>query len=175
MYPKRGMVLKFSQDSGDVTMEAVLTGEKGYYDCPIRIYLYGTSDPRGRASLEARLKQDRLLKATQLKQTRQENDAQRRAIGLKNSSSNAGLGRSGSSSQPEISLEELTQTSQAVQFRAGGDYVKTLAMDEDQLAQMPKAPQPDVLRAQLLPYQLQVACSVPFRNKLLFICVQLPR
>jgi SWI/SNF-related matrix-associated actin-dependent regulator of chromatin subfamily A3 len=87
----------------------------------------------------------------------------------KNGGLGVNLGRSESSSLLEVSLEELTQTSQAVRFRSDGDYVKTLAMDEDQLSQMPKASQPVVLRTQLLPYQLQVGCSTPFGKKSVFV------
>ncbi|KAL2018517.1 hypothetical protein VTK56DRAFT_802 [Thermocarpiscus australiensis] len=138
-------------DHGDIAIEAILTGEKGFYDWPVRIYIYGTSDPLGRANLEERLKNDRLLKATQLKQTRKENEQQRKAMGLKSGRGPAGF----ATGEPEASLEQLTQVSQAVNFRATGDIVQTLAMDEDQLSRMPEAKQPDVLRAKLLPYQLQ--------------------
>ncbi|KXX82067.1 putative SWI/SNF-related matrix-associated actin-dependent regulator of chromatin subfamily A member 3-like 1 [Madurella mycetomatis] len=138
-------------DPGDITIEAMLTGEKGFYECPVRIYIYGTANALGRANLEERLKKDRLVNATQLKQTRKENDQQRRAMGLKSGRGTAGL----ATGEPEISLEQLAQTSQAVNFRVGGDIVQTLAMDEDQLSRMPEADQPDTLRATLLPYQLQ--------------------
>lgn len=76
-------------------------------------------------------------------------------MGLKSGISSAGLGRIGSATKPEVSLEQLLQHSQAVQLRAGNEFVKSLAMDEDQLALMPKAAQPLSLRSQLLPYQLQ--------------------
>ncbi|KOS18387.1 S-adenosyl-L-methionine-dependent tRNA 4-demethylwyosine synthase [Escovopsis weberi] len=56
---------------------------------------------------------------------------------------------------PEISMEDILQTSKAVELRKGGDIVKTLAICEEQLAQMPLAKQPDHLNATLLPYQLQ--------------------
>lgn len=72
-------------------------------------------------------------------------------MGLKGSRSTAGL----APAAPEISLEQLAQTSQAVQFRAGDDNLKTLAMDEDTLSKLPKASQPKALKSQLLPYQLQ--------------------
>jgi SWI/SNF-related matrix-associated actin-dependent regulator of chromatin subfamily A3 len=130
----------------------VLTGEKGFYDCPIRMHIYGTGDALGRAGLEERLKRDKLVKATQLKQTRKENEQQRKAMGLKSGRSTAGFA---AAEKPEVSLEQLAQTSQAVNFRAGGDIAQTLAMDEDQLSKMPEAKQPDEVCAKLLPYQLQ--------------------
>jgi SWI/SNF-related matrix-associated actin-dependent regulator of chromatin subfamily A3 len=107
----------------------------------------------GRANLEERLKKDKLLKATQLKQTRKENELQRKAMGLKSGRGTAGFATTPGA--PEMSLEQLAQTSQAVNFRAGGDIAQTLAMDEEHLSKMPEAPQPEKVQAKLLPYQLQ--------------------
>jgi SWI/SNF-related matrix-associated actin-dependent regulator of chromatin subfamily A3 len=132
----------------------MLTGEKGAWDCPVRISLLGPVGPEARAHLEIRLKQDKLLKAGQLKQTRQENDA-RRAMGLKSGRSSAGFRAKGVVEQPEVSLHQLVQASQAVQLRPSDDIVKTLALSEDELAKMPMAPQPAQLKSTLLPYQLQ--------------------
>ncbi|KAL2129672.1 hypothetical protein VTI74DRAFT_7451 [Chaetomium olivicolor] len=139
-------------DSGAIAIEAMLTGEKGFYDCPIRLFIYGTSDAAARADLEERLKRDKLVKATQLKQTRKENEQRRKAMGLKSGRGSAGFA---SDEKEHVSLEQLAQTSQAVNFRAGGDIVQTLAMDEDQLSKMPEAKQPEKVLAKLLPYQLQ--------------------
>lgn len=72
-------------------------------------------------------------------------------MGLKGSQSNAGRGPA----EPEVSLEQLAQTSQAVQFRAGDDNLKAIAMDEDTLSRLPMASQPEELKSRLLPYQLQ--------------------
>ncbi|KAJ4300622.1 hypothetical protein N0V88_003306 [Collariella sp. IMI 366227] len=140
-------------DSGAIAVEAVLTGEKGFYDCPIRLQIFGTGDPIGRADLEERLKRDRLVKVTQLKQTRKENEQLRKAMGLKSGRGSAGF--TPAAAPEPVSLEQLAQTSQAVNFRAGGDIAQSLAMDEDQLSKMPQAQQPEQLVAKLLPYQLQ--------------------
>lgn len=122
------------------------------FDCPIRILVYGNSEPRARAMLEQQLKSDKLLKATELNQTRPKApEPPRKAMGLKGSRSTAGV----VPGAPEVSLEQLAQTSQAVQFRAGDDNLKALAMDEDTLSKLPMAPQPQALKSQLLPYQLQ--------------------
>lgn len=102
--------------------------------------------------MEDRLKADKLLKATELKQTRPKpEERQRKPMGLGGSQSTAGLGPD----RPEVSLQELAQTSQAVQFRSSDDNLKTLAMDENTLSKLPMAPQPPALKSQLLPYQLQ--------------------
>ncbi|CAN8102353.1 unnamed protein product [Discula destructiva] len=142
-------------DSGAVHIEGVIIGEKGYFDCPIRILVYGSSEPLARAALEARLKADKLLKATQLKQTRPKpvEDRQRGPMGLKGQST-AGSATAGPAT-PEVSLEQLAQASQSIQFRAGDDKLKALAMDEDTLSRLPMASQPGALKSQLLPYQLQ--------------------
>lgn len=115
--------------------------------------IFGTADLRARLVLEERLKKDRLLKATRLKQTRPEppEDPRRKPMGLKSSQSSVGL----APTESEVSLEELAQTSEAVEFRSGDDNLKTLAMDEELLSKLPKAPQPAALKSQLLPYQLQ--------------------
>ncbi|RKU45076.1 hypothetical protein DL546_007486 [Coniochaeta pulveracea] len=145
-------------DRGEIAIEAQLTADKGFYDVPTRIFIYGTSDRTRRLELEERLKADKLLKATQLKQTRAESDAQR-TMGLKSGRSSAGLGTTNGlvepEPQPEVSLEQLAQGSETVQFRNGEDFVNSIAMDEDKLSQMPMAEQPKSLSATLLPYQLQ--------------------
>lgn len=138
-------------DNGDINIEGMLTGEKGFYDCPIRIQIYGTSEAASRESLEERLKKDKLVKATQLKKTRTESEARQAPTGLKSGRGTSGFPRG----EPEVSLQELAQVSQAVNFRSGRDITKSLAMDEDQLAKLPMAQQPSTIKATLLPYQLQ--------------------
>jgi SWI/SNF-related matrix-associated actin-dependent regulator of chromatin subfamily A3 len=53
-------------------------------------------------------------------------------------------------------MDNVLQKSEAVEMRKGGDAIKSLAIGEDELAKMPMAEQPEQLKAQLLPYQLQV-------------------
>ncbi|CAM1511353.1 Fc.00g088660.m01.CDS01 [Cosmosporella sp. VM-42] len=143
-------------DAEGITLEAQLTGEKGFYDCPIKLFFFGPSDPQERAQLEEKLKKDKLIKATELKNTRNDAEARRVAMGLTSGSSSHGLPPDTEvQSVPEISLETLLQSSEAVEFRKGGDAIKALAVGEKELEKMPKADQPDQLKAQLLPYQLQ--------------------
>lgn len=85
-------------------------------------------------------------------------------MGLKSGMSSAGFGSDGYAvAEPQLSLEQLAQASQAVQFRTGDDFARTMAMDEDTLAKMPMAAQPPALKATLLPYQLQVCHSFVLR------------
>ncbi|KAJ3944464.1 uncharacterized protein N0V96_005996 [Colletotrichum fioriniae] len=139
------------RDRDEISIEAILTGEKGMFDCPVRLQLYGSSNPVDRSALEDKLKKDKLLKARELKQTRAEAEAQRKMLGIKGSQSTVGL----NPAEPEVSLEDLAQASQAISSRPRGDAVKSLVMDEDFLSKMPMAEQPDVLESTLLPYQLQ--------------------
>ncbi|KAH6607662.1 hypothetical protein Trco_003975 [Trichoderma cornu-damae] len=144
-------------DAGDVTIEGQITGEKAYYDCPIRLSFYGPSNPAERERVENALKADRFIKATQLKQTRRDAEARRVVLGLTHgSSTSGGLGSRPLTHVPaEVSLEDILESSDAVEFRKGGDAIKTLAMDEEQLSKMPQAEQPKQLKSTLLPYQLQ--------------------
>ncbi|PHH73104.1 hypothetical protein CDD80_4034 [Ophiocordyceps camponoti-rufipedis] len=148
-------------DSGDIKLEAELTGEKGMFDCPVRLSFFGPSDPAERARIEQGLKASRLLKATQLKQTKQQAQALRAASGLKSGSTSYGIGSDvGGITQAELSLEELIKKSDATEFRRGGDAIKTLAIDEAYLAAMPMAEQPPQLASTLLPYQLQARSHI---------------
>ncbi|KAF4995851.1 hypothetical protein FDECE_12665 [Fusarium decemcellulare] len=143
-------------DRGDILLEAQLTGEKGFYDCPVKLSFYGPSDPTERARVEESLKKDKLIKATELKKTKKEAEARRVALGLTNGGSTQGLGSGPTVPQkPEVSMESLLKNSEAVEMRSGGDAIKTLAFGEEELEKLPKADQPAQLKAQLLPYQLQ--------------------
>ncbi|TIC99540.1 Helicase-like transcription factor [Colletotrichum higginsianum] len=140
-------------DRDEIAIEAVLTGEKGMFDCPIRLHIYGTSNPINRLALEEKLKRDKLIKAGELKKTRAEAEAQRKVLGIKGSQSRIGL--DGGTAAPEVSLEELAQASQTVQDQHRGDAIKSFVVDEDFLSKMTMAEQPAVLESTLLPYQLQ--------------------
>jgi SWI/SNF-related matrix-associated actin-dependent regulator of chromatin subfamily A3 len=148
------------QDSGDIMLEAQLAGEKGFYDCPIKLFFYGPSNPAERSVLEEKLKRDKLVRATELKKTKKEAEARRRALGLVSGTSSHGLGSEPAIAQkpekPEVSMATLLQNSEAIELRNGADAIKKLAIGEDQLEKLPKAEQPAQLKSQLLPYQLQV-------------------
>ncbi|PNP38714.1 hypothetical protein TGAMA5MH_09440 [Trichoderma gamsii] len=142
-------------DSGDITVEGQIIGEKAYYDCPIRLSFYGPSNPEERTRIENALKADKFVKATQLKQTRKAAEARRVVLGLHQSISTAGFESDKQQGVPELSLEEILKSSDAVEFRKGGDAIKALAMGEEELSKMPQAEQPKQLKSTLLPYQLQ--------------------
>ncbi|TGJ86555.1 hypothetical protein E0Z10_g2257 [Xylaria hypoxylon] len=139
-------------DSGDIVLDGVLNGHKGPFDCPIRLYLYGTSDPAARLELEAKLKADKLLKSTELKNTRKEAEAQRAiAQELKNDTPALGLG----ASDHNQSCQAMPEDSEAMDFRADPSALDVLNMDEATLSAMPQAAQPDTIKSTLLFHQLQ--------------------
>ncbi|KAI0183396.1 SNF2 family N-terminal domain-containing protein [Xylaria flabelliformis] len=137
-------------DSGEIVLDGVLSGHKREFDCPVRLNLYGTSNPSARLQLEAKLKADKLLKATELKNTRKEAEAERAiAKQAKNGTPALGLG---SSSQQAI---EILSDSEEVDFRADPSALDVLNMDEATLSGMPQAAQPDTVKSNLLFHQLQ--------------------
>lgn len=162
-------------------VEGSLAGQKGTYDCPISLRLFGTSDPIERADLRHRMKADR-LPVEVLDQ--RENEAKRRkveelkrmqaakkAMALKALASQGGRkGQSaeprssqiqfaGSSSQgdgiPVQSLEEIMVESQRLDPRHLGGAIEKFGMGEEFLSQMPMAALPERLATTLLPYQCQ--------------------
>jgi SWI/SNF-related matrix-associated actin-dependent regulator of chromatin subfamily A3 len=138
-----------------VTVEAQLTGSKGYYDCPVKLFFYGASDPRERTRIEQGLKNDKLVKATEMKRLKKESENQRTIMGLKAGGSTYGMGLAGTN-EPEIQLEDILKKSESIEFRNGTDAIKTFALDEQYLSRMPTCEQPAALKTNLLPYQLQV-------------------
>ncbi|KAI1304821.1 SNF2 family N-terminal domain-containing protein [Xylaria venustula] len=142
-------------DKGEIVLDGVLIGDKSFFDCPIRLYLYGTSDPVARLELETKLKTDKLLKATQLKNTRAE-AAARRAIakGPKEANNDAALGL-GTSDYSQARQPVVLEESEAMNFRADPGALDVLNMDESTLSAMPQATQPDSIKSSLLFHQLQ--------------------
>ncbi|KAH6672708.1 SNF2 family domain-containing protein [Plectosphaerella plurivora] len=142
-------------DRGDIFIEGILAGEKQFYDCPVELEFYGPSDPERRFNLENALKQDKLLKAMQLKKTKKEAEERRKStMNLTSSQTSIGLGNT----DPDLegmTMEELLKQSKSYEAHRDADAMKKLALDEEQLSKMPMAVQPAALRAQLLPYQLQ--------------------
>ncbi|KAI0398989.1 SNF2 family N-terminal domain-containing protein [Xylaria palmicola] len=142
-------------DRRDIVLDGVLNGHKGAFECPIRLYFYGTSDPPARLELEAKLKADKLLKATELKSTRAEAEARRAMVqgGKKAKADKLALGL-GSSDQNQLPQEVLGE-SEVVDFRADPSALDVLNMDEAALSAMPQATQPDTVKSNLLFHQLQ--------------------
>lgn len=150
-------------DRGDIIVEGVVTGYKTAFDCPIRLYIYGTGEPAARKELETKLKAAKLLKATQLKATREEAEARKKAskLGLKSGSSQAGMPQEEEAGQ-NVPTQELLGASEMADTRAE-DILKDLSLGEEALSKLPMANQPDALESRLLPYQLQVCKTYSVR------------
>lgn len=98
-----------------------------------------------------------------MNQTRKDAEAKRTLLGLTNGGSTYGLGSNDPDCEvAEVTLEEILKTSQAVELRQGADVVNSLAMKEEDLAEIPLANQPPQLKTQLLPYQLQVSLNIKY-------------
>jgi SWI/SNF-related matrix-associated actin-dependent regulator of chromatin subfamily A3 len=146
-------------DRRDIVLEGVLNGQKGPFDCPIKLYIYGSSQPLLRAALEQKLKDDKILKATELKRTQKEAEARRKQLqdqqgkttDLKSGTSSGGV----SASQQDASLESLIAASEAIDATRTDELTDTLSSGEAVLKSMPMADQPAALRSTLLPYQCQ--------------------
>lgn len=155
----RNLVVKLApyMDRGDIVLDGVLNGHKGPFDCPIRLYFYGPSDRQARLELESKLKADKLIKATDLKNSRMEAEAQR-AISqeLDNDASAPALGLGTSDySQSQQEVQEVLEDSEAVDLRADPSALDVLNMDEATLSAMPQAAQPDEIKSSLLLHQRQ--------------------
>ncbi|KAH7030904.1 SNF2 family N-terminal domain-containing protein [Microdochium trichocladiopsis] len=139
-------------DNNEIVIEGVLTGEKGAFECPIRVYVYGTSNAADRLTLEDKLKADKILKATDMKNTRKQAETMKKAakLGFKSSTVDTVAQQ-----EHDESLQDLLGRTQALDARTESDLLKTFAMDEETLSQLPKAEQPLAIHSKLLPYQLQ--------------------
>ena len=141
------------QDSRTVVIEGIISGEKGFYDCPIHLKLFGPGEPIARAELEDRMKDDKLPLKTRghsaPKKPTHPVAPPRRPQGYASSQ--------GSSSQqePDLSIADLTASAERFRPRDVKEIVERWGAGEDALSKMPMADQPEHLQATLLPYQRQ--------------------
>ncbi|KAH7328114.1 SNF2 family N-terminal domain-containing protein [Stachybotrys elegans] len=149
-------------DRGDITLEVEITGRKTQWDCPVELSLFGPSDPAQRSRIEADLKRDRILKATELKKTKQDAETRRALTGLKSGTTTKGLPSGPTkklkghiADKPAVSMEALMKSSETIEAPGRYDAAQSLAVDERKLEDMPMAQQPPQLKSTLLPYQLQ--------------------
>ncbi|KAI1928277.1 hypothetical protein LOZ65_002053 [Ophidiomyces ophidiicola] len=163
-------------DSGELLVEGVLAGNKGTFECPITLKLYGTSDPREQQVLMERMKKDGLSVAelvmkriNQKKQPTQElrditnHPGLRRGngVGEEWQISNSGFGfnmapiKESPLKQNQESISDIVAQSIAFNPREMGQVVEKFGTDEKELAKMPMADSPVALSTDLLPYQRQ--------------------
>lgn len=164
------------QDPRDLLVEGVLTGPKGFYDCPVMLKLFGTSEPARKEALKRQMQEDKLpvsefiraereAQRQQKQREKEQKEAQKRAramalgkatqqwqsndnVMFANLSAPTGLGES-------ESLEELLNQSSTFNPREIGQVVENFGQKESYLANMPMADSPVGLSTELLRYQRQ--------------------
>lgn len=160
-------------DAGKILVEGSLTDNKGSYDCPIALKLFGTSDPIERSELVDQMRVDRLPLDGIVQRAREERkskaDELKRLKNTKNgriltasSSQEWRLGSSQTeftstpgSSAPVQDLQDIMADSQKFNPREMGEVVEKFGAGEEDLAAMPMAEFPEKLATKLLPYQRQ--------------------
>ncbi|KAF1984535.1 hypothetical protein K402DRAFT_358980 [Aulographum hederae CBS 113979] len=71
-------------DSKQLLIEGVIAGEKGFYDCPVKLKLFGPSDPMERVGITTRMKADNLpLDALKTKEKEEREKEKRRQETIK--------------------------------------------------------------------------------------------
>jgi SWI/SNF-related matrix-associated actin-dependent regulator of chromatin subfamily A3 len=159
-------------DNKSLLVEAVTTGRKDYYECPLQLNLFGTSDPVERSLLMAQMRTSKLPVTDARKSEQQERarekerqrlekekqkEAMRRAKELAKAGANgqwsAGMSQGDGSMK---SLENIVEESERFNARENFDQlVEKLGFKEDDLANMSMAKQPRGVLTKLLPYQRQ--------------------
>jgi len=184
-------------DRRDLHVEGTLTADKGMFDVPIDIKLYGTTDAQARELLKdsiinAKLPVKGLLEAER-ERKRQQKEAEKRQKELakerakqqkaeqrrllaqvaagRASGGQPGQGpsfeqnadptyanltvASGESSPQGPSMDQILGASTSFNPREVGEVADKYGMTQDQLASLPKAPQPTQITTRMLSYQLQ--------------------
>jgi SWI/SNF-related matrix-associated actin-dependent regulator of chromatin subfamily A3 len=162
-------------DSRDLLVEGAVTGPKGFYETPLALKLFGTTDPVAAAALKQRMQALRLpvtehiraeaerkKKAKELEKRRKE--AEKAAIrmgklgGLQIDENGdaryASFSTPGMAGEPQT-MEELLSNAQVFNPREVQDVVNKFAAGEEVLEKMEMAEQPSAMKTILLPYQRQ--------------------
>ena len=160
-------------DNRLLRVEACTTGPKDYYECPIRVLLYGSADAVQRSVIKNRMQAVNLpmkeLLRLEKDEKRQYSNAEK--IRMKElqrlqkagkippgqvNDDGTGLWASTPTESSSQSLDTIIQ--QAERFTPRQDFdqmVEQFGVKPDDLAKLPMADQPPLLRTQLLHYQRQ--------------------
>jgi len=162
-------------DSRELFVEGAVTGPKGFYETPMALKLFGTTDTVAAAALKQRMQDLRLpvtdhikaeaerkRKAKELEKRRKEAEkaaARMRKLGGLQVDENgdaryAGFATPGMGGETQT-MEELLSNAQAFNPRDVQDVVNKFAAGEEVLAKMEMADQPPSMKTTLLPYQRQ--------------------
>lgn len=160
-------------DPGLIVVEGMLSGNKGDFDCPIALRLYGTSDENKKSDLVDRMRVDRLpldglVQRAKEQKRRMVEELKRLKQAKKGGVLNTGSGQQWDlgSSQTEFAgsqtsgnggpaIEEIIDEAQRFNPREMGEVCEKFGAGEDVLASMPMADCPPQLKTNILPYQRQ--------------------
>lgn len=160
-------------DSAELLVEGALTGPKSYYECPIGLKLFGTSDPVAMSALKEKMQALRLpvteINRSERERKQKEKEAAARAKAAKSMQKGgntvidpegpnryANINTALPNSQPAPTMEDVLNNTTAVfNPRDVQDVVNKFVAGEATLEKMPLAKQPAEMATRLLPYQLQ--------------------
>ncbi|KAF2134281.1 hypothetical protein P153DRAFT_307360 [Dothidotthia symphoricarpi CBS 119687] len=165
-------------DQRSLLIEAQITGPKGAFDCPVELKFYGTNEPVERENLLAAMRADKLPIGHAADRKRKETAAEKERQKLAKEAAKQAKKRGGAvvgaagglnyengmaefmagSSQgvgPGPSLEDIIGGSERFNPRNVESVVEEFGVKEKDLAEMPKASQPEALETKLHPFQLQ--------------------
>ena len=162
-------------DSGSILVEGLLAGQKGEFDCPIDLKIFGPSEKPQKEALVDQMRRDKLpldaivqkakeAKKKQIEDLKKLKAAQRaggRATGsgrqweLNSSQSQYAASQSSGDGEPTPALEDFMAEGQRFNPREMGEVVEKFGAGEDALSKMPMADFPSRLSTKLLPYQRQ--------------------
>ena len=138
-------------------LEGVLAGEKGQFDCPILLKVFGPVDPVARTQLDAKIKADKLpLKKREAAAPRNPKEpipTGRKQMGFQSSASQSSSSQE--MPQPELGIQNFVMNSERFRPRDVEKLVEEWGVGEKVLSSMPMADQPHGLVSTLLPYQRQ--------------------
>ncbi|KAH4937778.1 hypothetical protein HBI79_064250 [Parastagonospora nodorum] len=163
-------------DNRSLLIEAVITGEKGAFECPLELKFYGTNEPVERENLISQMRADKLPVGHAADRKRKEaaaakerekmakqaaKQAQKKGgvvvgVGGQNHENGMADFMAGSSQGfgPGPSLEDIVGGSIRYAPRVE-QMVEEFGVKETDLATMPKTKQPSAVQTELHPFQLQ--------------------
>ena len=146
------------KDGRSIVVEGIITGEKGSFDCPILLKIYGPVSIYAREQLLAKMKADGMpIRKCGSKAARNTGKimepSTRKNLGFKSSGTTSAS--DSAERPPELSLQDFVQNSERFRPRDVQEIVEAWGVGEDALSKMPMADQPGDLISTLLPYQRQ--------------------
>jgi SWI/SNF-related matrix-associated actin-dependent regulator of chromatin subfamily A3 len=172
-------------DNRLLSVEACAAGEKNFYECPLQVQLYGSSDPIQRNAIKERMKEQKLpvaalrkLEQEERKRARthaeQVRQMERKRLLGKSKKGNAAVpggtpsswddgsdpwaptASQGTGQASSQSLDRIIQEAERFNPRQDfGEMVDKFGLREEDLANMEMASQPAAMGSQLLPFQRQ--------------------